>query len=91
MKKSILILFVLFITCACSNDGPSMNGCYEFHHRIRYRSVDSEWSIYNDTICNITEEYAEEYRAKNDISDSKWIRFCSKKRITCPRIHTKSI
>lgn len=88
MKNSILAIAAIFCLCSCS-DEPSSTGCYEFHHRIRYRSVDSEWSTYNDTICNITEEYAEEYRVKNENSDSKWIRLCSKKRITANHTHLK--
>lgn len=91
MKKSILFLGLLcLIVVACSsNDEPNDIGCYEFHHSIRYRSLDSEWESYYDTICNISESAAEKYRAENDVNDSEWICNCTKRRITSPHTHKK--
>lgn len=89
MKKTILILTLIpLILSACSNsDEPNDIGCYEFHHSIKYRSPNSQWENYFDTICNITEVEAEKYRAENDINDSKWICNCSKRRITAQHTH----
>lgn len=90
---SILLLIASLISIytltSCSSDEPEETACYEFHHSIRYRSVDSQWENYYDTICNITETEAEKYRAENDVNNSEWICNCAKKRITSPHTHKK--
>lgn len=91
MKKAqvILILALTTIISSCSNDDADDIACWRFHHSIKYRSPYYEWESYNDTICNISELEAENYRAQHEISDSKWIRRCSKQKISAPHPHNK--
>lgn len=87
MKKYFFILGLMtLIISACSSDEDPM-GCYEFHHSIRYRSPNSDWVNYCDTVCNISESRAEEIRVLNDQNDSKWIHNCSKRKITNQHTH----
>lgn len=87
---TLLAFLVPILLASCSsNDDADDIACWEFHHSIKYRSPDYEWETYNDTICNISELEAENYRAQHDISDSRWIRRCSKQKISSPHPHNK--
>lgn len=87
---TLLAFIVIILLTSCSSNEEATNvECWEFHHSIMYRSPNSEWESYKDTICNISEIEAENYRALHNVSDDKWIRRCTKRKITESHPHVK--